>query len=396
MHTPLKLKDTLRRHGISQPALANATRQKNGAPMSRSAMSFLLNDGIFPRGTPEHDIRRQIETRLAECGVGRNEIRVAWERADNGNDKTQTGRLPAAGKPLQDFDPLEAEMLTPLAKRHFKLFRDPFGDEIASPDEVFLAEDQRYIVEAMLQTAKAGGITAVIGESGSGKSTLRKLFLHRIAAGGDAIRMVFPQALDKSKLSTSAICTAIVKDIEPDSTVRLSLEAQARQVKDVLLRSHRAGNRHVLIIEEAHDLSIQTLKYLKRFYEIEGESGFGRVLSIILIAQPELRIKLDASRYPEAREFINRCEIATLAPLYEKLGEYIAHRLARHHVKPETIFATDAFDAIRARWTRLDPVTRAIKNNLYPLIINNTVTRAMNRAAELGMPQVTGELVKEL
>ena len=65
-------------------------------------------------------------------------------------------------------------------------------------------------------------------------------------------------------------------------------------------------------------------------------------------------------------------------------------------MKPETIFAPDAFDAIRARWTRLDPVTRAIKNNLYPLIINNTVTRAMNRAAELGMPQVTGELVKEL
>lgn len=70
-------------------------------------------------------------------------------------------------------------MLSPAAKRHFKIFRDPFQDDVASPEDVFMSDEQRYILEAMIQTAKAGGITAVIGESGSGKSTLRKLLQHR-------------------------------------------------------------------------------------------------------------------------------------------------------------------------------------------------------------------------
>jgi len=53
-------------------------------------------------------------------------------------------------------------------------------------------------------------------------------------------------------------------------------------------------------------------------------------------------------------------------------------------------------DPIRARWTRVDPATREVKTNLYPLIVNNTATRAMNKAAELGLPLVTGDLIKEL
>jgi type II secretory pathway predicted ATPase ExeA len=178
--------------------------------------------------------------------------------------------------------------------------------------------------------------------------------------------------------------------------LRSSLESQARQVKEVLLRSSRAGFKHLLMIEEAHDLSIQTLKYLKRFYETESDDGFGKVLAIVLVAQPEMRVKLDVVRHPEAREFINRCEIATLDPLHQQVGPYLAHKLARLGLRAEDVFSADAYDAIRERWTKVDPATRAVKTNLYPLIVNNTATRAMNRAAELGLPLVTGDLIKEL
>jgi type II secretory pathway predicted ATPase ExeA len=287
-------------------------------------------------------------------------------------------------------------MLSPAAKRHFKIFRDPFQDDVNSPEDVYLSEDQRYVVEAMLQTAKAGGITAVIGESGSGKTTLRKFMQHRIARESQGIRLIFPQTLDKTKLSTSSLCTAIVKDLEPDTTVRSSLEGQARQVQEVLQRSFRAGFKHLLMIEEAHDLSILTLKYLKRFYEIEGDDGFGKVLSIVLVAQPEMRVKLDVARYPDAREFINRCEVATLPPLYENLKAYLAHKFERVGVKLDSVFTDDALAALRERWTKIDPASRAVKNNLYPLIVNMTVERALNRAAELGVPLVTGDLVREL
>lgn len=416
-YMPLKLKGVLIRHGITQPALAAGVLQSTGRPMSPTAASLLINWGYWPRSTPEAEVRRQVEAFLTAHQVGAAEISTIWALAD-GEDALRhvppvgahlraldarapyqerpkrTSRAPATQENL--FDPMEIEMLSPVAKRHFKIFRDPFQDEVNGPEDVFQSEDQRYVLEAMLQTAKVGGITAVIGESGSGKSTLRKLLQHRIGREGQAIRLIFPQAFDKSKLSTGSICTAIVKDIEPDTTVRSSLEAQARQVKEVLLRSSLSGFKNLLIIEEAHALSIPTLKYLKTFWEIESPDGFGRPLAILLIAQPEMRVKLDVSRYPEAREFINRCEVATLAPLYENLRGYLTHKLERVGIKAEEIFADDAYDAIRERWIKVDPVSRAVKSNLYPLIVNNTVTRALNRAAELGLPIVNGDLVKEL
>lgn len=411
-YMPLKLKGVLVHHGISQPDLAAAVLQTTGRPMSRTAISLLINWGYWPKGTAEEKVREQIEAYLAVRGIGGDELATIWEAAE-GEDVLRHSqphgvhlRALEARKPYQErprraapepeFEPMEVEMLSPAAKRHFKIFRDPFQDDVNSPEDVYLSEDQRYVLEAMIQTAKAGGITAVVGESGSGKTTLRKLLQHRIAREGQNIRLIFPHTLDKTKLSTGSICTAIVKDIEPDTTVRSSLEAQARQVKEVLLRSSRAGFKHLLMIEEAHDLSIQTLKYLKRFHEIESDDGFGKVLSIVLVAQPEIRVKLDVARYPEAREFINRCEVATLAPLYDNLKHYVTHKLERVGIKAETVFSDDAFGAIRERWTKIDPSTRAVRNNLYPLIVNNTVTRAMNRAAELGVPLITGDLVKDL
>jgi type II secretory pathway predicted ATPase ExeA len=44
--------------------------------------------------------------------------------------------------------------------------------------------------------------------------------------------------------------------------VRSSLEGLARQVNEVLLRSSRAGFKHLLMFEEAHDLSIHHAEVL--------------------------------------------------------------------------------------------------------------------------------------
>lgn len=407
-YMPIKLKGVLIKHGISHPVLAAEIKQAKDVPLSRTALNQIVNHSYFPRSTTPEDIKAQIEARLVERGVPADELVDAWE--PEGDDRyrgvyaigAHVGK-PGPTKPRlkavptePDFEPLEIQMLSPQAKRHFKLFRDPFLDDINAPDDVYMSESQHYVVEAMIQTALVGGITAAIGESGSGKTTLRKLLQHRITREGKNIRLIFPQTFDKSKLNTSAIGAAIINDIEPDTRVPQKNEAVARVVRKALLASARAGFKHVLMIEEAHDLSITTLKYLKRFNEIEAEDGFGKVLSIVLIAQPEMRVKLDVNRYPEAREFINRCEIATLDALHQNVGAYIRHKFARIGIDAESVLGDDAYEAIRARWTKIDPATRQVKTDLYPLVVNNTVTRAMNRAAELGLPLVTGDLIKEL
>lgn len=408
-YMPIKLKGVLIRHGLAVRAFAPEIKQAKGIPLSAPALSQIVNHSYFPKNIAESTIKAQIEAALLARGVGGEELGDIWE--PEGDDRYRhvfplgahfgkaSPKPPGFGKrpPVEpDFKPLEIQMLSPQAKRHFKLFRDPFADDINSPEDVFMSESQHYVVEAMIQTALVGGITAAIGESGSGKTTLRKLLQHRITRDRQNIRLIFPQTFDKTKLNTLSIGTAIVGDIEPDSPVKQKNEAVARQVREVLLRSARAGFKHVLMIEEAHDLSITTLKYLKRFNEIESDDGFGKVLSIVLIAQPEMRIKLDANRYPEAREFINRCEVATLDPLHQHVGDYLKHKFSRIGMAADAVLADDAAEAIRARWTKIDPATREVKTNLYPLIVNNTISRAMNRAAELGIPLVTGDLIREL
>lgn len=403
-YMPIKLKGVLVRHGISARKFAGEIMQAKNTPLSPAGLSQIINHSYFPKNSEEQLIKAQIEAALLARGVPAAELADIWQ--PEGSDKyrglmpvgTRQGetRAPRIVRPEPDFKPLEIQMLSPLAKRHFKLFRDPFLDDINSPEDVFMSDSQHYVVEAMIQTALVGGITAAIGESGSGKTTLRKLLQHRITRDRQNIRLIFPQTFDKKKLNTTAIAQAIVNDIEPDTVFKQKLEGIARQVREALLRSARAGFKHVLMIEEAHDLSIDTLKYLKRFNEIESDDGFGKVLSVVLIAQPEMRVKLDANRYPEAREFINRCEVATLEPLQNHLAAYLKHKFGRIGLEFANVFADDAVDAIRARWTKIDPVSREVKTNLYPLIVNNTVTRAMNRAAELGLPLVSGDLVREL
>lgn len=401
-YMPLKLKGVLVEFGISQPALARELVQKNGTPLSSAALSMMLNWDYWPRSTPRQALREQVERYLRGHGVPEALIGTAWQaegddryrqRAPVGAHLGKPSPKPAGfRKPKPDIEPVEIEMLSPAAKRHFKLFRDPFQDDVTGPDDVFLSGEQRYIAEAMFQTAKNGGFLAIAGESGSGKTTLRKMMQERIK--GQPIRVVFPRSLDKTRLSTGNICQAIINDMAPGTTVRSSLEAQARQVEALLMQSGRADNSHVLVIEEAHDLSITTLKYLKRFYELED--GFRRLLSIILIGQPELKDKLDERRHPEAREVIRRCELAELLPLDGDLESYLAHKFKRGGVSPADLFAADAYDGIRARLTRSKPGGRDVVSQLYPLVVNNLVTKAMNRAADLGMTMVNGDLMREV
>jgi len=401
-YMPIKLKGVLLEHGISQPKLAHAILQKNNAPLSNAAMSLLINWGYYPKSTPEKEIRDQAEVFLRASGVPEEQIATAWdaEGDDRFRKKQPVGAHlgKAAPKPAgfrqhkPEIDPVETQMLSLNAKRHFRLFRDPFQDEVNGPDDVFLSADIRYISEAMFQTAKHGGFLAAIGESGAGKTILRKLLLDRVR--DMPIRVIFPQTLDKQKLTATSISSAVINDLAIGTKVPSSPEAQARKVRELLLSSSRADFNHVLLIEEAHDLTISTLKHLKRFYEIED--GFRKLISIILVGQPELKNKLNENMYPDAREVIRRIEVAEMMPLDGDLEKYLTHKFKRLEIDLTAIFAEDAFTGIRDRLSKTRSGARAVQSQLYPLMINNLVTKAMNRAAELGIPQISGDLVREV
>lgn len=283
-------------------------------------------------------------------------------------------------------------MLSPAARKHFALFRDPFCDDVQGPEDVFLAADQRYVREALYQTARHGGFVAIVGESGSGKTVLRRDLEERIVRESLPIRIIKPRSIDKRTLSARAICEAIVDDLRPGETPRRSLEALARQVERILIDSAKADRVHALIIEEAHDLSIAALKYLKRFWEIE--LGFRKLLAIVLIGQPELRHLLDEQRHPEAREVIRRCEVVSLLPLDDALDAYLRLKFGRVGKDAAELLADDAADAIRAKLISANPETGRSVSGCVPLRVNNLVVSALNEAAIVGASKLSAALIK--
>lgn len=399
-YMPINLKTVLARVGISQPEWARAIKQGRGRvrgkPLSHTAAAQILNWNIWPKLTDRAQIREQTEALLRARAVPEEILATIWHEDiyDEARNMHPVGHNWRAKQPAphqSEIPHLETEMLSTAARKHFSIFKDPFVDDVQSPDDVFLSAEQRYIREAMYTTAKHGGFLAVVGESGSGKTTLRRDLLDRIARESLPIVAIQPRSIDKGKLTAGSICEAIVRDLSQQKP-RQSLEGKARQVEDILTGSSRSGNAHVLLIEEAHDLSVQTLKYLKRFWELED--GFKKLLAIILVGQPELKGMLDERVNYEAREVIRRCEIAELLPLNGNLEEYLALKLKRIGKKPPEIFARDAYDAMRARLTLRRRGSDGVISMLYPLVVNNLVVKAMNLCAEIGAEKIDAEVIK--
>ncbi|RMF66570.1 MAG: type II secretory protein ExeA [Alphaproteobacteria bacterium] len=279
-------------------------------------------------------------------------------------------------------------MLTPTTMKHFKLFRNPFLDDVQEDRDVFLSQSHRYAHAAMIDAARNGGFVAVCGECGAGKSVMRRKLIADLNNEGD-VRVILPQTIDKGQLTSNHILDAIIMDLDPDAPIRRTREAKARQVQRMLLDSSRAGMRHVLVIEEAHDLSVPTMKQLKRLWEIED--GYRKVLGIVLVGQQELAARLNRQTHPEMREVILRCLIATLDPLSRDDCEgYVKLKFSRVGKDAGEVLADGYVDALMARLT-----TRQGWSAVYPLYINNLLAKAMNMAAQIGAPQVTPDIIEE-
>lgn len=281
-------------------------------------------------------------------------------------------------------------MLTQEALKHFHLFRDPFSDDVRSAEDVFLTQEYRYVLGSMRHAALDQGIVAVVADSGAGKTTMRRMLMDELRNDGK-VTVIMPSIIDKSRVTAAGLCEAIIADISDENPKR-SMEAKARQVERLLRDASRSGQKHVMVIEEAHDLTIPTLRYLKRFWELED--GFTKLLGIVLIGQTELGLKLQEHRNSQAREFIRRCIIVDLRPLDDELEDYLNYKLERVGSTLAKVAEPDAINAIRKRLRRKSK--DQVVSDLHPLAINNLFTDALNAAASFGDERVTADIVKHI
>lgn len=303
-------------------------------------------------------------------------------------------------------EPEEPDMLLPKstlsaqARRHFKLFCDPFGEPVQRAEQLFLNDEFRYVRECVWQCAKNASFVALIGESGAGKTTILDDLAERLRTEARDLVLVRPSVLGlevggrrERQMKATDILHAIVAELAPAATVQPTIQGRTLQAQRLLKESADQGNSHLLVLEEAHAMPDPTLKHLKRLHELRA--GRRPLMGILLLGQPELKRRLeDGLRVGALREVAQRCEVVEMMPLCDDLGAYLRHRAQAAGRDLAQLIDDTGLKALRERLVRKDNGRKVDLS--YPLAVGNAAIRAMNLCAEIGAPVVTAEVVRAM
>lgn len=367
--------------------------------ISRTAIARVLANHWPARSNCEL-LRTQLMQLFEERGVADDDLeRLFVPRAA----RARRGKPTAASQATPEIEQmlLAKQTLGPAARRAFHLFSNPFDGECLEDDDMFVNAEIAYVREACMQAATNARFVAVVSESGGGKTTIASDLEARILRDRKSVIVIRPSVLGMEDSDTAGralkaadILAAVITTLDPLATPRLTLEARSKQARDKLTASSEAGFQHLLLIEEAHSMPDATLKHLKRLHELR--IGRRPLLGILLIAQPELKLKLSPSR-AHLREVTQRCEIVELLPLDADVKPYLEHRAKAGGADLAKLIDDSGVEELRRRLTieRAGPNgQRRATSLLYPLAVNNMMTAALNMAAEIGAPLVNRDVVR--
>jgi len=202
----------------------------------------------------------------------------------------------------------------------FGLQEKPFA---ITPDPRYLYLSERHaeaLAHLLYGINEAGGFIQLTGEVGTGKTTVIRSLLEQLPGHADVALILNPRITPAEFLLT--ICEELHVHV-PESgrgSTKTLMDLLGRQ----LLDTHARGRRVVLIVDEAQNLSTQTLEQVRLLTNLETATT--KLLQIILIGQPELRELLDK---PELRQLAQRITGRYhLDPLStEETAGYVKHRM---------------------------------------------------------------------
>ena len=286
---------------------------------------------------------------------------------------------------------MEVTMLEQHTLQFFGLKNNPFSLDIKRESEIYLASPHAYALEVMKEVAEFGGFAVITGQVGSGKTTILSKFIEELKVNKKC-HVIYPESIDKTRLNAKLILQACVYDLT-EQQPKSGIEALSRQVKKLLIDRSVNNEKTVLIIEEAHDIPVMTLKFLKRIWEMKD--GLTRLLGIILVGQSELETRLFGSANTDIREVAARITHAKVYPIDKQVTDYITHRVRMAKGDITKIISVDAISLVEKSLSKTDRLGNQI-SFAYPLAINNIMIRLMNYCANYGEKTITADVVNNI
>ncbi len=165
-----------------------------------------------------------------------------------------------------------------------------------------------------------GGCILLTGEVGTGKTTVCRCLLEQIPQQSNIALVFNPKVTATELLET--ICDELGIDYpEGENSVKTYID----RINDFLLQANAAGQKTVLIIDEAQNLDSTVLEQLRLLTNLETNQR--KLLQIIILGQPELLEILSRENMRQlAQRITARFHLNPLSR--DELKAYITHRLA--------------------------------------------------------------------
>jgi general secretion pathway protein A len=224
--------------------------------------------------------------------------------------------------------------------KFFGLTEKPFE---LTPDPKFLFVTPGHR-EALAQLTygiqEQKGFILMTGEVGTGKTTLLRTVMQRMDGQAD-FAFIMNSTLPFEELLEYALADFGVKD--PHGTRAERLIA----LNQFLIEQRRARRKTVLIIDEAQNLSVETLEQIRLLSNFETTTE--KLLQIIMSGQPELHAKLQLPELRQLKQRVGlRCKLQPMTD--EEIDQYIISHLRVAGARSQPF--TEAAIRVIARYSR--------------------------------------------
>jgi general secretion pathway protein A len=244
------------------------------------------------------------------------------------------------------------------------------------PDPSFLYLGHKHRVAlTMLQYGlmSNAGVTVVTGEIGSGKTTLLRQILNEIDQD------VTVGMITNTHPSFGEFLQWVLMAFGLEHRGMEKVERYENFVNFVIDR-YAKGKRTVLVVDEAQNLSVETLEELRMLSNINADKN--QVLQLIMVGQPELRTML---QLPQLKQFAQRVSVShhLEALSAEETYQYVRHRLGVAGGNSD-LFAEKACALL---WFH----SRGV-----PRVINTLCDMALVYAYASQQPRIDADVIKEV
>src|SRR3984957_1612908 len=261
-----------------------------------------------------------------------------------------------------------------MCEKNFGMREQPFG---VTPDPrfLYLSAAHREALASLYYGIEANrGFLGLIAKPGMGKTTILFHLLERFRSSARTAFLFQTQCTSREFLRF--LLSELGYESDGNDFVRMHEEFNRR-----LLQEARAGNRFIVVIDEAQNLEPSVLETVRLLSDFETPRA--KLMHIVLAGQPELADKLASPSPAQLRQRVSI--VHGLEPLSPKeIKNYIEHRLRIAGYEGEPLFAPEVYEDI-ARFTQ------GIPRN-----INNFCFNALSLTCALQKKIVDSEAVKEV